>query len=242
MFNCKTSRHGTFYWPDGDFYEGEWVQGARFGDGKYYCNIEGDYGIYKQTWAETTFDYYARGLKNERIGKRKFDNDSGSLSWTEIPDEVKQKLKSPSKSVACESMMEDPQTPNSRTTAINILAPTTPTTPTAPTGPIPVAQTSSRNLQFTTSSENANRTPTSLRVATETTMTLPQLPSTGLVPLITRLPTVFASAARVLTPQQSQPTLEQAQSDNETHETEKTQETENTEEENPSKKRKPNDK
>ena len=45
--NCVNGK-GTFIWPNGDRYEGDWVNGQRTGQGKYFYSSGG--GVYTGEW------------------------------------------------------------------------------------------------------------------------------------------------------------------------------------------------
>lgn len=50
----------TYHWPDGDYFEGEFVEGARWGKGVLYCKTTNE--TYDQEWKEVKFDEHNKGI------------------------------------------------------------------------------------------------------------------------------------------------------------------------------------
>jgi hypothetical protein len=61
----------VFRWPNGDFYDGGWKEGGRFGRGKLHILSGEEKGVYMQEWTETTFDYAEKGPLNQREKRRR---------------------------------------------------------------------------------------------------------------------------------------------------------------------------
>lgn len=73
---CESHRdgRGKFTWPDGDSFEGEWKKGGRFGSGVFTCVQKGDLSFYNDDVisVKLTFDRSGRIVSARELGRGEF--------------------------------------------------------------------------------------------------------------------------------------------------------------------------